>query len=107
MAFTASPKLEEKRQQPKRALLVASARVWEGESPDGPGGRNVWLNNVSIGGVAFRAMEPLTVGGIYYLRLVAGPLKLDTPIRVVWCRRRDDGAIHVGAAFVSSHDDAA
>lgn len=65
-------------------------------------GRRVWVYNISLGGVALRSRKPLEAGELYTLKLVAGPLRLESAIRIVWCRRRDDQMYEIGAQFHSA-----
>src|SRR5687768_15680086 len=79
-------------QQPRRSRrdkLMAMAMLWSGDRPDVGVAQQVLVSNISLEGVAVKTSEPLTKGSVYYVKMVAGPLKLETAIRVAWCRTRD------------------
>jgi hypothetical protein len=85
--------------------LQAPASLWESPRPDSTSGRYVWVYNLSLGGVGFRTQRPVDPTVLHYLRLTAGPLRLEARLRIVWSRRRDDSTIEVGAAFVKDDAD--
>ncbi len=82
-----------------RDSLVAPATLSCLQPDSDEPSRRVWVYNISLGGIAFRIRRPLDAGGMYRLKLVAGPLYLESEIRIVWCRRRDDQMFEVGAQF--------
>lgn len=86
---------------PSREMLIAAAALWEADHPDDSAGRPIWIYNISDGGVAFRTQRAVNMGAAHYLRLAAGPLKLETRLRLIWCHRRDDTLFEVGAEFVA------
>lgn len=56
--------------------------------------------DVSHLGVGFESPVPLPVHGQYRIRIGAGPLCLESRLRVVTCRQRGDSVFRVGAEFV-------
>lgn len=84
----------------RRQTLVAPASIWRGSSPDGTPLARVSVTNISLGGLALRARLQLEVGEVYYLRLIAGPLHLESPVLIAWSRRRDDNVHDIGAEFI-------
>ena len=72
-----------------------------GESSDrGAKGRNVLVNDLSIGGVGFH--DPAAhyrVGATHWLIVNGGPMRLSTRMKIVNCRQNAEGGFDVGAAF--------
>ncbi|MGE5612401.1 MAG: PilZ domain-containing protein [Bacillota bacterium] len=83
-----------------RHVLVAAATLWDSNVPDGTAGTRVSILNVSLEGVAFRARVPFEPDQVYYVRMIAGPLHLEGPIRVAWCRKHDATSFEIGAIFI-------
>lgn len=92
------------RRDRRREVLVAAAKLWVGRVPDGSSGRSIWVYNVCDGGIAFRSQKSVDPTMLHYIRLEAGPIHLDTALRIVWTRRRDDGIYEAGAQFVKEPD---
>jgi hypothetical protein len=57
--------------------------------------------NVSFEGIAFRAHVPVEPGEVHYIRMIAGPLSLEGPIRIAWCRKHDSKSFETGATFLT------
>jgi hypothetical protein len=53
-------------------------------------------------GVAFRCREKFDKGSMHYVKLMAGPLKLEALVRIQWCRQRTDGTFDVGSQFMET-----
>ena len=83
----------------RRETLVTPALLWRFASPQGPGAR-VYVFNISLGGIAFRARTTFEPAAVHFIRLAAGPLKLEHRIRVVWCKKREEGLFDIGAEFI-------
>ncbi len=86
----------------RRDTLVSAASLWPGRTPGTGKGQPAWVFNISQTGLAFRSLKPLEKGEVYFLRLEAGPFRLDSPVKIAWCRRRDDNTLEAGAEFL--HD---
>ena len=72
------------------------------QPPDVGSPMQVLVSNISLEGVAIRTNEPLTKGAVHYVRMSAGPLKLETAIKIAWCRSREGLGFEAGAEFVKS-----
>jgi hypothetical protein len=62
----------------------------------------VLVSNISLEGVAVRTNSPLIKGAVHYVKMLAGPLKLETAIRIAWCRNREGLGFEAGAEFIKS-----
>jgi hypothetical protein len=60
----------------------------------------VTVLNVSLQGCAFRAPVAYRPGGVYTMRIGAGPLHLSSTVRIISSRDRADGFFDIGAKFV-------
>jgi hypothetical protein len=97
-AHKAKPAVETR--QAERTKLVVSATVFPDRlSPDNIG-HKVWITNISLGGLAFRTRRQYEEGSSCFVRLDAGPIRFENPVRVAWCRRRDEFTFEVGAQFI-------
>src|SRR5436853_6871110 len=74
----------------RRDKLMAMAQLWSGDKPEVGASTQVLVSNISLEGVAVRTNEPLIKGAIHFVRMTAGPLRLETPIKIGW-RRSADG----------------
>ena len=86
----------------RRDKLMAMAQLWNGDKPDVGSAMQVLVSNISLEGVAIRTNEPLTKGAVHYVRMSAGPLKLETAIKIAWCRSREGLGFEAGAEFIKS-----
>jgi len=84
----------------RRDKLMAMAQLWNGDKPDVGAPMQVLVSNISLEGVAIRTNEPLTKGALHYVRMSAGPLKLETAIKIAWCRNREGLGFEAGAEFI-------
>jgi hypothetical protein len=84
----------------RRDKLMAMAMLWNGDKPEVGEVTQVLVSNISLEGVAVRTNNPLIKGAVHYVRMVAGPLKLETAIRIAWCRSRDGLGFEAGAEFL-------
>src|SRR5687768_9160366 len=80
----------------RRDKLMAMAQLWNGERPENGPSQQVLVSNISLEGVAIRTNEPLTKGAVHYVRMTAGPLKLETAIKIAWCRSREGLGFEAG-----------
>jgi hypothetical protein len=71
------------------------------EAEAGPAGKQlqVAVFDLSLGGVGFRSDAQLREGGVHWLVLGAGALRVSARLRVVATRTRDDGMFEVGGEF--------
>jgi hypothetical protein len=86
------------RRTSERTELVANAVLYTEITPDVA--HKVWLTNLSLGGVQFKTRRVYSAGQIFHIRLEAGPLDMDCPIRIVWTRNSPDGLYYVGCEFL-------
>ena len=104
-ALTAKPKNGQQAQnqvarRSRRDKLMAMAHLWSGDKPEVGTPMQVLVSNISLEGVAIRTNEPLIKGALHYVRMVAGPLKLETAIKIAWCRSREGLGFEAGAEFI-------
>ena len=83
----------------KRETLVSAAQLWRFANPQGPAAR-VYVFNISLGGIAFRSRTTFETAAVHFIRLASGPLKLEHRIRIVWCKKREEGIFDIGAEFI-------
>ncbi len=84
----------------RRDKLMAMATMWTGDQPEVGPSQQVLVSNISLEGIAVKTNEPLTKGAVHYVRMSAGPLRLETAIRIAWCRDRAGMGFEAGAEFV-------
>ena len=84
----------------KRQTLVTAAALWRSYKASDQPGERVFVSNISLGGLAFRARMALETGTVNYLKLVSGPLQLEAQIRIAWCRPHDADTFDAGAEFI-------
>ena len=84
----------------RRDKLMAMATLWNGDKPEVGASQQVLVSNISLEGVAVRTNEPLIKGALHYVRMTAGPLKLETAIKIAWCRSREGLGFEAGAEFI-------
>ena len=70
--------------------------------PDDEAGWEVRVHDVSRLGVGFTTTEPLSPGERRRVRIGRGPASRARGVRVVVCRRCDDGSYLVGAEFTDA-----
>jgi len=88
----------ERRKHAREPMMTAGV-VFPVDLDDDDHRRSIFVHNVSCGGVGFRSQTHFQVGGVFQIRIGAGPLQLGGTIRVVSCRPRPDGNCDVGAEF--------
>lgn len=81
-----------------RTSLFVAATLYTELNPDVA--HKVWVTNVSLGGVGFRTRRPFQSGAVFHVRLEAGPIQLDSGVRVMWTRPTAEGTFDVGCEFV-------
>ena len=84
----------------RRDKLMALATLWNGSKAEVGESQQVLVSNISLEGVAIRTNEPLIKGALHYVRMTAGPLRLETAIRIAWCRSREGLGFEAGAEFI-------
>ena len=83
-----------------RVKLVAAATLYTELTPHPDEGHKVWITNISLGGLALKTRRQYAVGEHYHIRLDAGPIDMNAPIKIVWIEKNPDGVFEVGAEFV-------
>jgi hypothetical protein len=81
----------------ERSSLFAAAVLYTEVSPVT---HKVWVTNISLGGLAFRTRREYEAGQTFHIRLQAGPIDMDHPIKVIWSRQNSDGFYEVGVEFI-------
>jgi hypothetical protein len=81
----------------ERSSLFAAAVLYTEVSPVT---HKVWVTNISLGGLSFRTRREYEAGQTFHIRLQAGPIDMDHPIKVVWSRQNSDGFYDVGVEFI-------
>jgi hypothetical protein len=94
--------IAEERRKSKRDTLVTAALARPANSPADIEGVRVFIANISMHGVAFRCRDRFDKGSMHYVKLMAGPLKLEALVRIQWCRQRNDGTFDVGSQFMET-----
>lgn len=89
----------EKRQQSREKMVVSATVFPDRLSPDNIG-HKVWVTNISLGGLAFKTRRQYAPGATCFVRLDAGPIRFENPLKVVWCRRRDEFTFEIGVEFI-------
>jgi hypothetical protein len=83
-----------------RTKFVVAATVYPDRlSPDNLS-HKVWITNISLGGVAFRTRRKYEAGTSCYIRVDAGIVKFDNPLKIIWCTRRDENTFEVGCELL-------
>src|SRR2546423_1646627 len=82
----------------ERSTLFASASLYTELSPDVA--HKVWVTNISLGGLSFRTRREYEAGDSFHIRLEAGPIDMNCPIKLIWVRPNSEGFYDVGAEFV-------
>ena len=84
----------------EREKLVVSATVFPDRlSPDNVG-HKVWVTNISLGGIGFRTRREYLPGQTCFVRLDAGPIRFENPLKVMWSKKKDEFTFEVGAQFI-------
>jgi len=84
----------------ERTKFVAAATLFTELTPHPGDGHKVWVSNISLGGLAFKTRRVYEVGDSYHIRLDAGPIEMNAPIRILWTHTQADGIFEVGCEFV-------
>ena len=89
----------ERREAPREKMVVSATVFPDRLSPDNIG-HQVWVTNISLGGLAFKTRRQYAEGATCFVRLDAGPIRFENPLKVMWCRRRDELTFEVGVEFL-------
>jgi len=84
----------------ERTRLVAVATLFTELTPHPDEGHKVWVTNISLGGIAFKTRRSYEPGETFHIRLDAGPIDMNAPIRIIWSRSQSDGIYEVGSEFL-------
>lgn len=93
------PVPEKDRRRSERRPLVVEAWLASPTATDPLDRREVTSVNVSRHGVAFDHRTPMPVGTFHVIDLAMGEQRLLCEVRVMSCRRLDDGMYEIGAEF--------
>jgi hypothetical protein len=85
----------------KRDKLVVMADVWLKPTPEGPADKQMLVFNISLGGVGLRSNTAVNKDTIGFIRFTAGPIKLESRIKVCWSRSREGMGYEVGCEFLT------
>ncbi|HTL28164.1 MAG TPA: PilZ domain-containing protein [Tepidisphaeraceae bacterium] len=91
--------VHERRKSP-RQTIVARAMIRH-DAVRGPS-KPVQMTNLSLLGVQFRTNDLFDRDEKATIRLEVGPLRWNSPLRVVHCEKKEDGSYTVGAAFIGN-----
>jgi hypothetical protein len=86
----------------KRDKLVVMADVWLKPQPDGPAERQMLVFNISLGGVGLRSNTPVNKETVAFIRFTAGPIHLESRVRVCWSRQREGMGYEIGCEFLNA-----
>jgi len=90
----------EERRRSVRYPRVADAWIWSPTADDPVEQRlEVTAVNLSRHGVAFDLDRPIASGSFQMIEIALGEQRLVSEIRIVSCRKLDNGQFEVGAAF--------
>lgn len=101
----AKPKPEQDAQVPrssKRDKLVVMADVWLRPTPEGPADKQMLVFNISLGGVGLRSNTSINKDTIAFIRFTAGPIHLESRVRVCWSRSREGMGYEIGCEFLNA-----
>jgi hypothetical protein len=97
---TKSKRSQSENRAAERTKFVVAATVYPDRlSPDNLS-HKVWITNISLGGVAFRTRRKYEAGTSCYIRVDAGIVKFDNPLKIIWCNRRDENTFEVGCELL-------
>jgi hypothetical protein len=100
----AKPKTHQDAQVPrssKRDKLVVMADVWLRPTPEGPADKQMLVFNISLGGVGLRSNSSLNKDTIAFICFTAGPIHLESKVRVCWSRSREGMGYEIGCEFLT------
>jgi len=86
----------------KRDKLVVMADVWLRPTPEGPPDKQMLVFNISLGGVGLRSNTSINKDTIAFIRFTAGPIHLESRVRVCWSRSREGMGYEVGCEFLTA-----
>ena len=100
-----TPKPKQDAQVPrgsKRDKLVVMADVWLKPTADGPADKQMLVFNISLGGVGLRSNTSINKDTIAFIRFTAGPIHLESRVRVCWTRSREGMGYEIGCEFLNA-----
>ncbi len=89
----------EERRRSVRYPRVADAWIWSPTATDEEERLEVTAVNLSRHGVAFDLDTPVATGSFQMIEIALGEQRLVSEIRIVSCRKLENGQYEVGAAF--------
>jgi hypothetical protein len=82
----------------ERTQMICAATLYTELSPDTA--HKVFVTNISLGGLAFKTRREYAEGASYHVKLEAGPIDMNVPVRIVWSSKGSDGIYEVGCEFL-------
>ena len=89
----------ERRRSPREQHIAPAVLQPPSGDASAEAAHGVTVQDLSLGGVGFRATEKFAPGETYRITLGKGPLLLNARIRIVSCRMVAHRTYHVGAEF--------
>ena len=89
----------ERRRTPREQHIAPAVLQPPSGDASAEASHGVTVQDLSLGGVGFRATEKFAPGETYRITLGKGPLLLNARVRIVSCRQVGHRMYHVGAEF--------
>ena len=89
----------ERRRSPREKCIAPAVLQPPSGDASAEAAHGVTVQDLSLGGVGFRATEKFAPGETYRITLGKGPLLLNARVKIVSCRQVGHRQYHVGAEF--------
>ena len=89
----------ERRRSPREKHIAPAVLQPPSGDASAEAAHGVTVQDLSLGGVGFRATEKFAPGETYRITLGKGPLLLNARVRIISCRQVGHRIYHVGAEF--------
>jgi hypothetical protein len=89
----------ERRRSPREKHIAPAVLQPPSGDASAEAAHGVTVQDLSLGGVGFRATEKFAPGETYRITLGKGPLLLNARVRIISCRQLGHRMYHVGAEF--------
>ena len=89
----------ERRRSPREKHIAPAVLQPPSGDASAEAAHGVTVQDLSLGGVGFRATEKFAPGETYRITLGKGPLLLNARVRIISCRQVGHRMYHVGAEF--------
>jgi len=96
---SASASAVERRRSPREQHIAPAVLQPPSGDASAEAAHGVTVQDLSLGGVGFRAAEKFAPGETYRITLGKGPLLLNARVRIISCRQVGHRIYHVGAEF--------